>query len=767
MKNIVYFLTLLLVIISLPLIAQPVEKKGSDLCSEKKMNSPLQILSENPGTTGSHSFDMLDYNLNLDIYNCFLTPYPSSYKGTEILTILADSSINSIKLNAVNTSLQIDSVRLSGTGFVHTNNILTITLDRTYAPGETLFVKIYYQHKNIADGAFYVQSGMVFTDCEPEGARKWFPCWDKPSDKATMNLKVITPGSVKLGSNGRLADSVKSNDTIYYNWISRDPVATYLMVISAKVNYNLDVKYWHKISNPLDSIPFRFYWNAGESGLANIESKVLQMCDRYSTLWGEHAFEKNGFSTLNNQFAWGGMENQTLTSLCPDCWSENLVSHEFAHQWFGDMITCATWADIFLNEGFATFCEAIWYETTSGYTAYKNDINNDANYYLSNNPGRPISNPDWAINTPDVNTLFNTAMTYDKGACVLHQLRYVMGDSLFFIGMHNYGTSNLRYKSATIGDYAGYMTASYGQDLSWFFNEWIYQPNHPVYDNKYSISQQGSNWEVAFQAVQTQTNTVFFQMPLQIAINYSSGPADTLRVFNNVNNQLFTFNVTRQPVSVVFDPKNNIVLKKATLTQVPSLPVELTSFTVKVNAGSVILKWKTATEINNRGFEIERAKVSENIDALNPGQISFSTMGFVTGNGSSTTTKEYSFTDKISSFGKYIYRLKQVDYNGSCQYSSNVQVSAGAKPSSFTLNQNYPNPFNPSTTIRFEVPKSSRIKLTVYNMLGKAVRVLSDAIFEEGVYEKTFDAKDMASGVYVYELKTDNVLLRQKMVLQK
>jgi hypothetical protein len=228
----------------------------------------------------------------------------------------------------------------------------------------------------------------------------------------------------------------------------------------------------------------------------------------------------------------------------------------------------------------------------------------------------------------------------------------------------------LRFKSATIGDYAAIMSSAYGQDLSWFFNEWIYQPNHPVYANKYYISPQGTNsWEVGFQAIQTQTNTVFFQMPLQIAINYSSGPADTLRVFNNVNNQLFTFNVTRQPVSVVFDPYNNIVLKIATLIQVDS--------------------------------------------------------------------------------------------------STSVQAATGAKPSSFILNQNYPNPFNPSTIIRFEVPKNSRIKLTIYNMLGEAVRVLSDAIFEEGIYEKTFDARDLASGVYIYELKTDEVLLRQKMVLQK
>jgi len=421
-----------------------------------------------------------------------------------------------------------------------------------------------------------------------------------------------------------------------------------------------------------------------------------------------------------------------------------------------------------LNEGFATFCESIWYGTTGSYSSYKNEINADANYYLSHNPGWAISNPDWAVNTPNVNTLFNTATTYDKGACVLHQLRYVMGDSLFFIGMHNYGTSNFRYKSATIGDFAAIMSTAYGQDLSWFFNEWVYQPNHPLYANKYYISPQGTDsWEVGFQAIQTQTNTVFYQMPIQIAINYTSGPADTLRVLNNVNNQLFTFNVKRQPLSVVFDPYNNIVLKKATLTQVAPMPVELTSFSADVKAGLVILKWKTATEINNRGFEIEKAKVSENIDALNPSQIFFETIGFVKGNGSSTTIQEYSFADRISSFGKYVYRLKQVDFNGSYTYSSNVQVAAGAKPSSFTLNQNYPNPFNPSTTIRFEVPKNSRIKLTVYNMLGEAVRVLSDAIFEEGVYEKTFDARDLASGVYIYELKTDDVLLRQKMVLQK
>ena len=763
-----FYYSVIVLLFSVSILAQTSKMKGNVQCSQKKMNSIITKI-EDFTTTGRHSFDMLDYNLDLNLYSCFLTPYPKTFKGTEILTLLADSAINKITLNAVNTSLQIDSVRLSGKSFTHVSNVLTVNLDRTYSPGETLYVKIYYQHLSVSDNVVFVSSGRFFTDCEPEGARCWYPCWDKPSDKATLTLRAKTPATVKLGSNGRLADSTKSQDTIWYTWVSRDPIATYLVTISGKVSYNLDIKYWHKISNPLDSIPFRFYWNAGESNLATIETKVLQMCTTYSTLWGEHPFEKNGFSTLNSQFVWGGMENQTLTSLCANCWDEDLVAHEFSHQWFGDMITCATWADVFLNEGFATYCEAIWFSQAGGSTAYMTYINDDATYYLANNPGLAISDPNWAVTTPDVNTLFSTEMTYDKGACVLHQLRCVMGDSLFFIGMHNYGTSGFRLSSATIGDYAAIMSAAYGQDLSWFFNEWIYQPNHPLYANKYYITSLGSNsWEVDFQATQTQTNTVFFKMPIQIKITFTGGTDTTITVMNDVNNQLFSFIVSKNPTAVTFDPNSQIVLKTATLTLASApMPVELTSFTASAKQKFVVLNWKTATELNNAGYEIERAKVSSNVDANNSEQQAFETVGFVKGNGSTTSPKEYSFIDNVSSFGKYIYRLKQIDLDGKYKYSANVQVSAGITPSNFVLRQNYPNPFNPSTIIRFEVPKTSRIKLTIYDMLGKAVKVLTDAYFEQGIYEKSFDAKEFASGVYIYELKSDDVLLRQKMVLQK
>jgi aminopeptidase N len=763
MKKNLLMMTFFLIISSFSIHAQDRER-GSVFCSDKKMNSSLNKREE--FLSGPlHSFDVLDYKLDLDIYNCFISPYPKSFKGSVIITFKVDSILNSISLTAVNTSLVIDSVSLAGVSFEHSNNILTISLNRTYAAGETTLVKIYYRHNNVTDDAFYVSNGMVFTDCEPEGARKWFPCWDKPYDKATVELRAKTPASVKLGSNGRLADSTRNVDTIYYNWISRDPVATYLVVISAKVNYGFDVVNWINPSNPNDTLPIRFYYNAGEN-ITSAKQRIIPLTTFYSQTFGEHPFEKNGFATLNNQFPWGGMENQTLTSLCPGCWGEYLMAHEYAHQWFGDMITCATWADIFLNEGFATFSEALWSESKSGYTSYKNDINNEANSYLNSNPGWAISNPNWAVTTPNSNILFNNAISYAKGACVLHQLRYVLGDSLFFLGFKAFATDpSLKYRSAVISDFKNVMAISSGQNLDWFFDQWIYQPNHPVYQNGYYFSQNGSYWEVGFQAKQIQTNTVLFKMPIEIKITFSFGADTLIRIMNDINNQMFYFTFTRQPLTVQFDPNNQIVLKSATLQQIAPVPVELTSLSASANGNIVVLKWRTSTEINNKGFEVERSLTPS------PSQkevaFKWEKIGFVQGIGTATHLKEYSYVDAITEYGKYAYRLKQIDFNGTFTYSEEVYVEAGLKPESFVLEQNYPNPFNPTTIIKFSLPHASKINLSVYNSLGELINVLAYGEYETGVYERVFDAVGLASGIYIYVLRANDAVLKQKMVLAK
>ena len=515
-----------------------------------------------------HSYDVLKYKLDLDIYHCYQTPPSKEFTAKEVITFKVDSALNSIGLNAVNFSLAVDSVGMAAVSFSHLSDTLKIQLTRTFQPGEIVEIEIYFKHKNVTDNAFYAAGGFVFTDTPPEGSRKWFPCWDRPSDKALLDLTAKVPATVKLGSNGKLADSLLIADTLWYHWTSRDPVSTYLITISSKINFLLDIVYWHLPDNPNDSIPARFYYKYPEIPTP-MELLIIPMTSFFSEKFGVYPFEKIGFATLNSYFPWGGMENQTLINLRSNGWQEGLISHEFSHQWFGDLITCGTWADVWLNESFATYCESVWIEHTNGYSAYKSHLEGQANYYLGANPGLPIYNPAYAMQTPDPNTLYNTAIVYDKGACVLHQLRYVLGDSLFFQLLYSYATdTNFMFKNAVTEEFIQKVNQISGQDLTWFFQEWIYHPDHPEYYNAYEFQDLGNgNWNVKFLMKQTQDQTVFFRMPVQIQVQFTDQTDTLIQVINDVNDQLFEFTFSKEPKSLAFDPYRNILLKQATIVE--------------------------------------------------------------------------------------------------------------------------------------------------------------------------------------------------------
>jgi aminopeptidase N len=513
-----------------------------------------------------HSFDVLNYTLNLDIFKCFVSPYPYSFSAVDEITFSPNEKINFISLDASNNTLIVDSVSGNINSVKHTNNTLTVNFKREMNPGETAVIKIYYRHKNIKDDIFYVNSGMVFTDCEPEGARGWFPCWDKPSDKAMLNLTAKVPADVKLGSNGRLTDSVKTGDTIYYNWISRDPISTYLISIIGKVDYNLDVEYWQNPNNPDNKLELRYYWNRGENkyNLNHIKSTMKEIMNFFADKFGPFPFEKNGFATVSagSQFPWGGMENQSLITLGFNAWNEGTVVHEFAHQYFGDMISPRTWADVWLNEGFATFSEVLWNEHENGYREYKNEISGYAQFYKFANPGWAVSSESWIDNIPNKDELFSVAVSYYKGACVLHQLRYVLGDSLFFAVLKSYSTDTAyRYKNASIKDFNNKVNSVTGRDFDWFFNAWIYQPNHPVYKNKFSQSREtDGKWKIIYTFRQTQKE--FFPMTAEISFKFPDGREIIKKVFNEYNLQEFEFVFDNKPDLITFDPKDEIVLKE-------------------------------------------------------------------------------------------------------------------------------------------------------------------------------------------------------------
>lgn len=184
-------------------------------------------------------------------------------------------------------------------------------------------------------------------------------------------------------------------------------------------------------------------------------------------------------------------------------------------------------------------------------------------------------------------------------------------------------------------------------------------------------------------------------------------------------------------------------------------PVELASFTGNWNGNKVILKWVTATELNNYGFEIQKKTDYTN----------WYTIGFINGNGTKESSTSYSFSDdKISTSGKYSYRLKQIDNNGKSDYSAVVEMDINPAKG-FVLDQNYPNPFNPSTKISFSIPKSSVVKLSVYNVVGEEVTVLAQGYFDAGYHEVNFNSVSLPSGVYLYKLQYEGMTLMKKMLL--
>jgi hypothetical protein len=249
-------------------------------------------------------------------------------------------------------------------------------------------------------------------------------------------------------------------------------------------------------------------------------------------------------------------------------------------------------------------------------------------------------------------------------------------------------------------------------------------------------------------------NSITYNSPTQVTLNLNT---------TGVPNGFYTVTVT--------NPDGQFVTSATGILQIDSnLPVELSSFTAKVlRTGGIKLDWRTETEVNNYGFEVERLQ-DYNIEKLQE----WERIGFVEGNGNSNSPKDYSFTDLNAKYGSYAYHLKQIDTDGQFEYSKIIEVYAGNIPDGFVLEQNYPNPFNPSTTIKFALAETQQVELKVFDILGNEVAELFNGVADGGkVYEREFSAESFSSGIYFYRLvvdsfgETDSKVENRKMLLLK
>lgn len=258
--------------------------------------------------------------------------------------------------------------------------------------------------------------------------------------------------------------------------------------------------------------------------------------------------------------------------------------------------------------------------------------------------------------------------------------------------------------------------------------------------------------DAIFSATVTPTpsnGTIILDFPSGNTLNTFPGSVDLrIRTVNNVTLGTYTINIQGEG-------PNGTPVHRRTVTMDVIIPVELTSFSALTNANDVILNWQTATEINNQGFEIQRSSDGE-----------FEKIGFVPGHGTTTETQSYIFIDENVLPGEYSYRLKQMDYDGTTEYSNIVEIDV-TQPIEYSLSQNYPNPFNPSTTISYSISKDGLVTLKVYDILGKEVLTLINEVQSAGTKNITFDASELSSGVYYYQLVSGEFTSIKKLILMK
>jgi hypothetical protein len=494
-----------------------------------------------PATANQQAYDVHYYALDL-------TPNVA----TKVLTgtVRMKASVVTGPLSAVELDLYanmtVDAVTSGGVTatFSRSGNLLTVNLDRAYADGELMDVVVSYHGAPSAAGAFGFDTAngrnLVWSLSEPFGARTWWPCKDATEDKAdSVDVRVTVPSGMITASNGTRVEATDNGTLAVTRWRERFPIATYLVSL-ASYPYTVTTDSYRY--SPTDSMPIQFY-NFPETvaGVAAVQAKVKAMIAAYAGYFGEYPFlaEKYGHA----QFLWsGGMEHQTCTSLGGNAIIEYIVAHELGHQWWGDLVTCRDFHHVWVNEGFATYCEALWAESTGGAAAYHGDI--DLNQYFGSGT---IYVPDLT----DENRIFDSNLSYDKGSWVLHMLRRVLGDSTFFAAMRQFYTQ-YGYSTATTEDFRDVCEAVSGRNLHAFFQQWIYGEYYPHYLSSWTSAPAGGGYDVTLRLEQVQTWQLF-TMPLDVKVTTAAGEQSFV-VQDSLAAQTFTLHVDAAPSAVAVDP---------------------------------------------------------------------------------------------------------------------------------------------------------------------------------------------------------------------
>ncbi len=503
--------------------------------------------------------DVLHYDLTIEV-----RPATRELIGSCVMTVkVLQPTLNAFRFR-LRDNFVISNLRLDGRSISFVRESITTVraeFDRPYTQGEVFQLQVDYQGVPVSRGFGSIEfttrsSGaiIVATLSQPWYAYTWWPAKDENTDKATLTFNLIVPDNMVAVANGMLQGiDTLPNNRLRFRYRHNYPIAPYLVAFAA-TNYN----HWSRTFTYGDyTMPVDFYIYPESDTPTNRAAweRVIPMLRVFSDVYGVYPFIQERYGIYQFQFS-GGMEHQTMTGQ-GGFW-ESLTAHEAAHQWWGNMVTCATWHDIWLNEGFATYSEAIWEERkpgSSGFPALRAAM-------LARRPSN-LNGSVYRYDISDINTIFSSNFSYRKGAWALHQLRWVLGDNRFFDLLARY-RQRYQYSHATTEDFIAVAEEVYGGSLRWFFDRVVYGVGAPNYAWGWTTTTVNNKPYLLLSVRQTQQSSYgIFTFPIGIRATVG-GEARDFRIWNSARAQYYVLPVNGTVSAVQFDPDDWILKEGVT-----------------------------------------------------------------------------------------------------------------------------------------------------------------------------------------------------------
>jgi aminopeptidase N len=515
-------------------------------CMEAKSKEGSFVMMER--SVVPNDYDLKHHELYLEV-----DPADTNITGRVTSSFLVTgSSVDSIYFD-FSSVMNVDSVKIIGltTTFTIIPEGLVILPSTTLIQGN-MYTSVVYYHGSPPATVYFSDHGpsdvpVAWTLSEPYGAKDWWPCKQSLNDKIdSIDVIVKTPDAYRTGSNGVLQSEMVGGGFNTCHWKHRHKIPAYL--ISFAITNYVDFSHY-VLYSPTDSVQVLNYVYPEDlsSDIASSQN-ILEIMPIYNNKFGlyPYADEKYGHCITN---IGGGMEHTTMTT--QNGFGYELTAHELAHQWFGDLVTCGSWEDIWLNEGFATYLTGLVYESVSP-TFYWPLWKAQKRSHIMQQPGGSVKVDD----TTNVGRIFSSRLSYSKGAFLAHMARWIIGDSAFYEGLNNYLYDPLlNHGYAKTIALQNHWESTSGMDLDYYFNDWFLGQGYPTYQIHMDYSTIGDG-SVTFTLNQTQSHpsVAFFELPVPIKI--WGGGQDTTVVLNNITNgEQFVVFPGFIPDSIWFDPE--------------------------------------------------------------------------------------------------------------------------------------------------------------------------------------------------------------------